>query len=189
MKKKVVIILALFLANLSIGQEGISQKNNAKKENTSLGVMGITYTKNSDLGIAAEINLDAYFIFGMLFSMNLDSYTGIGEELNYATVTELGKLTTEPEYKQMSIAFLGGLQLNTTFALVGGLGYTHKTEYYRMDTDYGYSKVAYHYHVETGKLYGELYASLKARVRLANFLALSIGVSTNGTQYGVYYRF
>jgi len=190
MKKFLTVIIVVFVSAGIHAQASTASHNETKKKNrgyTSLGVMGATYSTNSDLGIAVEFDMDNLFVVGMYISMNLDSYKGIGEELQYASITELGALSSTPEYKEMSIGLLGGVKLSDSFALVAGLGYTNKREYYRMNTDYGYSKVAYHYHVETGNVYGELYASIKARIHVAKSIALSAAYGTNGPEFGLYY--
>lgn len=169
----------------------IAQSNYKSTTNSDYdrGSFGVTYTGQTDLGIVVEIDFFERYVFGMGFVMNLDSYKGIGEKLNNGSVTAIGKLTSEPEYKKMSIIFDGGFQLNKSIALIGGLGYTHKTEYYRLNTDEGFSKAAYHYHVETGNVYGELYAGIKARVLLGKQIAVSSGYGTNGLDFGLYYVF
>ena len=174
--KKLITVFALFTMTLTTAQEY-----------RDLGVMGVTYSSKGDLGIALEFDGEYGLICGAFMSMNLESYRGIGKELEYARVSNKYKLSNESEYKKMSIGVLVGGKINRRLSIVSGLGYTHKVEYYRLDTGNLLSDVSYNYHVETGNFKGALHFELKARIHLAESVAFSIGAGTDGANFGLYY--
>ena len=187
MKNLVIKLIFLIPLYTLIAQTSTDKNTTNVDSKFQRGLFGVTYSVNSDLGIVVDLDIRNSYVIGMGFVMNLDSYKGIGDELENFSVTDLGKVTSEPKYKQMGIFFNGGIQLNKSIAFIGGLGYINKREYYQLNTDNGYSKVSYNYHVETGNVYGALYASIKARVLLSRKIVFSAGAGTNSFDFGLYY--